>query len=438
MRALEGVVRREGGVVLDRLRVAAALGQDLVLRDRERHHQLLGELLVQARRVLDEGQVVRFVLGEQQQDQGLVRIDDEIVSPVVQLALDGRLPQGVDPLQAAVLRPHVVEVVEHLDGLLHLRVQVGVLYLVRRPEARRQHRHAEVDAAQSGPSLVQVVAVLPELLDEVPGQREVVDHTLELRGELRAALHLELRDHALLGVLRGRGLVEQALRELVSVDLGEQVLVAEEGEELHHLGQQLLDLVVGQPLAGLLQDPIAERRHQRGEGVLADVAVDEHFESLFQRLLEQGVLREALQDDALEAVVQVQERLDEGRVPEGFGLGGHCLSLLHALVHDLVAPVGDVLPERLRDGLETVVHQREDPMHAGQVLALVVLEEVDHCGFFLQQLRLGLRQQRLDDHVLEPWLRRPVQVVRHPLLLCVHCRLGLAQVLREGVLHEPT
>mmetsp|Transcript_73576 Transcript_73576/g.213108 ORF Transcript_73576/g.213108 Transcript_73576/m.213108 type:complete len:238 (+) Transcript_73576:1214-1927(+) len=39
--------------------------------------------------------------------------------------------------------------------------------------------------------------------------------------------------------------------------------------------------------------------------------------------------------------------------------------------------------------------------------------------------------------MFEPRLRRPVQVVRHPLLFCVHRGLRLPQVLGEGVFHEP-
>mmetsp|Transcript_34778 Transcript_34778/g.92148 ORF Transcript_34778/g.92148 Transcript_34778/m.92148 type:complete len:382 (+) Transcript_34778:726-1871(+) len=380
---------------------------------------------------------MRLGVREEQQDDCLVRVDAQVVPAVVQLGGDGCLTQRVDPLQAPVLRLAVVEVVEDLDRLLHLRAEVRVLHLVRRPVARRQHRRAEVDAAERPLALRQPLAMLPELLLEIGGQGQVVDHALKLGRELRSALHLQLRDHALLGVLRGRGLVEQALRQLVPVDLREQVLVAEEREEFHHLREEDLNLVVGEALAGLLQDPVAEGGHQRGEGVLADVTVDEDFEGLLERLLEQRVLREALLHNTLESVVEVQERLDKRRVPQSFGLGGHLLRLLHALVDDLVAPVGDVLPEGLRDGVEAVVDQGEHPVHTPQVLALVVVEQVDDAGLLLQELRLGLCEKRLDDHVLQLGVRRPVQVVGHPLLLGIQGDLGLAEVLREGVLGQP-
>lgn len=38
---------------------------------------------------------------------------------------------------------------------------------------------------------------------------------------------------ALLGILGGRRLIQEPLGELVPVDLGEKILVAKEGEELH-------------------------------------------------------------------------------------------------------------------------------------------------------------------------------------------------------------
>mmetsp|Transcript_75202 Transcript_75202/g.196032 ORF Transcript_75202/g.196032 Transcript_75202/m.196032 type:complete len:415 (+) Transcript_75202:781-2025(+) len=341
------------------------------------------------------------------------------------------------PLKAAMLSPAVVKIVEDLDGLLHLGAQVGVLNLVRGPEARGEHCDREVDAPQRVPALRQAVAVLPEVLLQVRGQGKVRDHALELRGELRAALHLQFRDHALLRVLRRRGLVQQSLGQLVPVDLGEEILVAQEGEELHHFLEELLNLVVGEPLARLLENPIAERGHESCEGVLADVSVDEHLEGLLQRLLEQRVLREALLHDALEALVEVQERLDEGRVAQRLRLRRHLLRLLHALVHDLVSPVGDVRAEGLRDGVQAVVHQGEHAVHPGQVISLVVVEEVDHAGLLFQQLLLRLREQRLDHDVIQLRLRRPVEVVRHTQLLGVERGLRLAQVLRERVLGDP-
>mmetsp|Transcript_13074 Transcript_13074/g.35720 ORF Transcript_13074/g.35720 Transcript_13074/m.35720 type:complete len:263 (-) Transcript_13074:1017-1805(-) len=262
----------------------------------------------------------------------------------------------MDPLQPAVLGPAVVEVVEDLDGLLHLGVEVCVLHRVGWPEARRQHSDAKVDAAQGRPALVQLVAMVLELFLQVRSQRQVVNHAFQLRGELRTALHLQLSNHALLRIFRSRGLVQETLRKLVPVDLGEQVLVAEKGEQLHHLQEQPFDLVVGEALAGLLEDPVAERRHQAGEGVLADVAVDEDFEGFFEGLLEQRVLRETLLHDALESVVQIEEGLDEGWIREHLGLRSHLLLLLHPLVHDLVAPVRDVLAEDRGDRVKTVVH----------------------------------------------------------------------------------
>ena len=64
----------------------------------------------------------------------------------------------------------------------------------------------------------------------------------------------------------GRRLVKQeAARELLAVELGKEVLVANVGQELHHLVEGRLDLVVAQ----LLGAALTKREGRGGEGSAA-------------------------------------------------------------------------------------------------------------------------------------------------------------------------
>ena len=92
-------------------------------------------------------------------------------------------------------------------------------------------------------------------------------HALELRGELGAAAQLELRDHRALGVVAGGAREQQALRELLLVELSEDVLVGEVAEEAHDLLELVLEGVVRQPLARLFEQVVAKIGEQlRGAG----------------------------------------------------------------------------------------------------------------------------------------------------------------------------
>ena len=111
-----------------------------------------------------------------------------------------------------------------------------------------------------GRALLLAVVVLFELRLVVHADAQVVEHALHLPRELRAAALLQLRDHELLVLVAGRPLVEQALGQLVPVDLREEVLVDEVREELHGLLQVRLDILVAELHAARLQDAVAEAR----------------------------------------------------------------------------------------------------------------------------------------------------------------------------------
>mmetsp|Transcript_3628 Transcript_3628/g.14167 ORF Transcript_3628/g.14167 Transcript_3628/m.14167 type:complete len:254 (+) Transcript_3628:1366-2127(+) len=247
---------------------------------------------------------------------------------------------------------------------------------------------------------------------------EVVEHALHLARELRAAAELELADHEAFGIVRRRALVEKPLGELVSVDLGEQVLVGEVREELHRLLQVRLDVLVREFLAARLEDAVAKRRHELGVGELADVAVDELDEGFLQSFLEERVARELFGDDAEILVVQREQLLDEAGVLVG---------VLLARVEARLAPRDDVVAHRLDVGLdelrhrrEPVGHAREQTVHARQIGRAVVLQQrAAPRAVLLEERRLAeLEDLELAD-AEQLRFRRRVQIIRDPRFLGV-------------------
>ena len=164
----------------------------------------------------------------------------------------------------------VVEALEGLDALHELLGQVEVVRLVRGPEARGEDLHAQVGVELD----LLVVEVVGEGGLHVAREVHVGDHALELGGELRAAAQLELGDHAALRVVRARAREEQPLGQLLLVELGEDVLVAQVAEEAHHLLELVLERLVAQPLARLLEQVVAEVGEQLRRRRLANVLVD--------------------------------------------------------------------------------------------------------------------------------------------------------------------
>ena len=73
-----------------------------------------------------------------------------------------------------------------------------------------------------------------------------------LGGELGAALLLEPGQDGPLELVAGAEVVEQPARELLAVELAEHVLVADVGEQLDHLVQLLLYLLLAQLLGATL------------------------------------------------------------------------------------------------------------------------------------------------------------------------------------------
>mmetsp|Transcript_48672 Transcript_48672/g.77550 ORF Transcript_48672/g.77550 Transcript_48672/m.77550 type:complete len:287 (+) Transcript_48672:250-1110(+) len=237
------IVGCERRIILNGLGISR-LGQDLELCNGESRQKLLAHARLQARRILDETQIMALIPCEEQQDQGLVGVHNQVMPATVELCCDGRLTQVMDPLQTSVLRLSIVVIAEDLNRLLHLRAQTCFLHLVGWPEASGQHCHVEVDVPQGALALRQLLTVILEVLLSVEGQGQVCQHTLQFGSKLSTTLHLQFGDHALLCIFRRRSLVEQTLGKLIPVDLCKEVFVAEEGKKFYHLGQQVLHLFI--------------------------------------------------------------------------------------------------------------------------------------------------------------------------------------------------
>ena len=147
-------------------------------------------------------------------------------------------------------------------------------------------------------------------------ERSTLEHALELGGELAAALGLQLADHVLLRVVREALVEQEALGQVLLVVALEDVLLLQVAEEDHGLVEQLVDLGLGQALDALAQLVVDEEREVLGR---ARVQVDEVLEVGVDALPEELVVGERGAQEEVEALLQVQQRLDED--DRGLGAG---------------------------------------------------------------------------------------------------------------------
>ena len=168
--------------------------------------------------------------------------------------------------------------------------------------------------------------------------KEGTPRTHHLARELGTTSQLELADHESFRVVRRTALIEQPLRELVPVDLREQVLIGQVREELHRLLEERFHVFVTELFASRLEDPVAERRHELRVRVFSYIAIREFDEGLLERFLEERVAPELLRHDREVLVVQCQQLLDEGRV---------LVAVLGALGQARLPPVNDVVAHLL-------------------------------------------------------------------------------------------
>ena len=91
------------------------------------------------------------------------------------------------------------------------------------------HLNLEIDVER----LVGVDQMFPELLIQIFGDSDVLEHPLQLGRVLEPAGLLQLRDHGGLGVVAGRHVLHESLGQHLAVELLENVLVLDVLENDH-------------------------------------------------------------------------------------------------------------------------------------------------------------------------------------------------------------
>mmetsp|Transcript_28150 Transcript_28150/g.76152 ORF Transcript_28150/g.76152 Transcript_28150/m.76152 type:complete len:213 (+) Transcript_28150:922-1560(+) len=195
------------------------------------------------------------------------------------------------PLQPAAVVFGCVVVVEDFLQLEHLLWQVDLGRGVGGPVALREHVHRKLDVRLEATSKRR----LAEGSDHVSRQIHVLEHTLQLGSEARAAFSLELRDHRLLRVDRGRFVEQQPLGEVLFVESLEQILAVDVAEESHRLVEHVLELLLRRALVAAAELGVDEARDQLCRPVLSHV--DEALEAFLQCMAERLARAECLRQD---------------------------------------------------------------------------------------------------------------------------------------------
>mmetsp|Transcript_5394 Transcript_5394/g.9661 ORF Transcript_5394/g.9661 Transcript_5394/m.9661 type:complete len:291 (+) Transcript_5394:756-1628(+) len=287
------------------------------------------------------------------------------------------------PSESTLLMLVVVPLLKHLHALRHLRREGHLWRFIRRPVASSENLHAKRKLG------IQLLHPLVEFALLLAPHGQIVQHTLHLRRELRPALHLQLGNHRLLGIVARGALVQETLCQLIPVNFRKQILVIEEGEELHDPIKVLLHLRFAELLPPALQYPIAKGGHELGVGKLADVVVDNFLKGVFEGLLEEVVAGKGFANDAEILFVEVNEALHKLRIVVLVFLPAvqPGLPLLDACIPLRCDELLDNIGHRLKARLQT----RKQLKHSLQVIRLIIRkQDAAPTPLLLQQIHLHL------------------------------------------------
>mmetsp|Transcript_22729 Transcript_22729/g.45366 ORF Transcript_22729/g.45366 Transcript_22729/m.45366 type:complete len:326 (-) Transcript_22729:234-1211(-) len=313
---------------------------------------------------------------------------------VTQRCLPGKLPARVR------LQVELIELLDSgLDSLRQLALRRSLTWPVTRGE------HVNVDFHPF--SIPRRPRNLLVPLHSVLANSHIVEHPLELAGELVAALRLELRDHDLFTFIAYALPTEKPLRKARLVEALEDVLVLEVAEYGDGLVKPLIRLLLPAPL-----QPAPHKLVNVDSEVVSTsaVCVDEVLEGLLDLLPRLLLAPEGVLDDGVVLVPHLQDALNEhDRVL-------HSLLVLDELPSgplDVFANSGPQDVDRGRDETEEVEHVPE-------LLDLAILEHCDNSGLVHvdQGLRMSCYQLGLDD-AHELGLGSRAEVVGYPALLLV-------------------
>mmetsp|Transcript_57808 Transcript_57808/g.152097 ORF Transcript_57808/g.152097 Transcript_57808/m.152097 type:complete len:235 (-) Transcript_57808:792-1496(-) len=232
------------------------------------------------------------------------------------------------------------------------------------------------------------------------------------------ALALQLGDHTLLRLVADAAACEQAPREVLLVEVLEDVLVLQEPEDCDHLLQTGVDFhVAGHALEALPEHVVYEQRKVLG---CPRILVQEGLERLLQRQLEVLALFEGFLHKLVILVLEVEDRRDEG----------HRVLHLLRIPEDVAPSVADAVHHDPLHLLECLRHAAEEAVHALEVRDLVVLEHPGAPRVLHVDERLKVREDPLLVAKLLYLLHGGlVQVVLHTGLLLADALLGLLQIV---------
>mmetsp|Transcript_92680 Transcript_92680/g.299819 ORF Transcript_92680/g.299819 Transcript_92680/m.299819 type:complete len:276 (-) Transcript_92680:625-1452(-) len=239
------------------------------------------------------------------------------------------------------------------------------------------------------------------------------------------ALTLQLRNHALLRLVTGAAARQQTPRQVLLVVALEDILVLEEAEDGHHLLQARIDLHVARHA---LQTPaehvVDEEREVLGR---ARVPVQEGLEGLLESQLEVLALFEGFLDELVVLLLEGEDPLD---------VGDRVLDLLR-IIQDVAARFADAINHDLLHLFERRWRAAEEPVHALEVLNLVVQKHPGATRVLHVDQRLAMGQDPLlIAQALDLLHRRLMKVVLDPCLLLLDPMLGLPQVVRACILGD--
>ena len=151
--------------------------------------------------------------------------------------------------------------IELLEALERLHGREGnVAFCIQRlrgPRVRGEDAHAELD-----PMRLDVVFgdVFLEVVVHRVRERDVLEHAFELRGELAAALGLQLRYHVFLHIIRHALIKEKSLCKILLIIAFEHIFLLEIPEQDHRLVKHALDVLLRHALHTPLQLVVDEQR----------------------------------------------------------------------------------------------------------------------------------------------------------------------------------
>ena len=202
---------------------------------------------------IDElGKGVGELVAEGEKNDHLVGGDGEEMAAFGELSLDIRGTHVGLPGEDATRAGGKIKLFKDLAASKNFRGEFALGSVLRGPEAGGEHLNAELGFERIGEALV-VEQVLAEGIHDVSRRSHVVEHALELGGELETTFAFEILDHAFFGIVRNGLSEKQAARKMVFIVFFENVFFLDEAEDVHDFAQHDLHLIFARSLKSLAE-----------------------------------------------------------------------------------------------------------------------------------------------------------------------------------------